>query len=1127
MKQSIPSAIYYLFLSVFALLLYPDQAKAANGIGTEFTYTCTSIPNVYLVKLKIYTDCGGQPICANCPISLNATCAKSIGIKGVSGASAGVIFGYTSLQIKTDASAYDVVQLCTMEKSICTNCGTRTPGTFSPGVEVYTFEGNVNLSALPVSCCEVELFFDDCCRSSGAFSNITTVSYYTKITLNRCVTPCNNSVVYDGDPTFGFCSGVFQTFNNAVHDIDGDSLSFNLGASLSAGGTQAPYMIPYSVTVPFPYLGAPIQSPPATYPSGIYINKYTGAVSAKPMGNFNGNLVVETKEWRDVNGTPTLIGTSRKDYQFRSNTCPSNVEVPFIKYNANGTLLGVLSYENSDSIGVCEGTQICRTYVAVADGDVTDTTNFKWYLPSYMPGASITRLFNLATRNVDGPRHDSIKFCWTPPLGSARSQPYFLNLEGSDNACPMPMLALKALVVYVKKSPYGTIQKSNNMGLNSYKFTYKLNAKSLPVNPSLTHWYVEKLPYSNTYESIMNDSVNNHIFTELGVHKVYVQLQGSGFCSTTTLYDSINVNFLRIGLVKRVDINCKGDSTGSIKFNAVGGTAPYQFRLNTGLWQGLDSFSNLPAATYLAFVRDSLNIVDSMFVNITQPNSGLDGFVTKVNPPCHTDLGSVVVHSINGVSPFLYRKDNDPYVSSNSFINLIDKPYTFQIKDSLGCTFSLPVTIVKPTELQLTSDVKNIQCIHSGLGEVTLNATGATPPYKYQMGNGQFQVSSTFNSLQPGAYTFFVIDTNGCTKSAFIQINEPAQLISTMGKTDATCLGALNGAAWVQVSGGTLPYSYVWRNAPTQQNSYANNLGAGMAHVTVRDSNGCVKADSIQIGYAIPYSNSEICAIATDTSTGAHKIAWKKTYNKGIVSYKIYGSSVSGGTFSLVTTVPFDSIGVYIDTNPLHVNKVWYYKIYAVDSCGNVSLGSYEQSNVFLQITGNKLLNWNTTTALTSALNIKVWRSIDNGAFQQIASFSPINLSYQDNTASGFIRRYFLEVDLMPNCLSQIGGSNLKFLSNMVTVNTTGIKETMMPNQFQIYPNPSNGKLQIGSDRNDLEIASIELYNVQGDKVKTITCEAHTRSLSLDLTDLANGIYQVIVVTPDNTRHNNKLVLNR
>jgi hypothetical protein len=115
----------------------------------------------------------------------------------------------------------------------------------------------------------------------------------------------------------------------------------------------------------------------------------------------------------------------------------------------------------------------------------------------------------------------------------------------------------------------------------------------------------------------------------------------------------------------------------------------------------------------------------------------------------------------------------------------------------------------------------------------------------------------------------------------------------------------------------------------------------------------------------------------------------------------------------------------------------------------------------------------------------------------------------------------------MPNCHINIGGISTQFWSNLVAVNLTGIKETMMPNLFQIYPNPSNGKLQIGSDRNDLEIASIELYNVQGDKVKMISCEAHTRSLNLDLIELANGVYQVVIITPDNTRHNNKLVLNR
>jgi hypothetical protein len=1127
MKQILRYSSGISHLLLFFLIVFSTQVQANNIKGSDIYYSSTSTPNVYLVTLKAYRDCSAALLCVNCPLGLPSLCKSSIAIYGKDSIWNNLHLGTHDLNSVPNSSAFDLMQLCALDRSVCTNCGTRIPGTFMPGVEVYTFEGLVNLNGLPAGCCNVELRVFLSGKSYGStVLSVEGTHYVNKLELNRCLVANNNSIVHHEPPGFVLCNNVYQTIDFGASDPDGDSLSFQLGSALITFGQPATYLFPFSPSVPFPYIGIPVQSPPAQAPLGIQFNKYTGALSFQPVGVFKADVIIETKEWRKINGVSRVIATNRRDYQIVSQNCQTNQIIPVKKYNEIGVQVGVMNHDNFDSINVCEGTSYCRTYVAMGDANATDTTVFKWSIPTNMPGATITRMYDSATRHLNGPRHDSIKFCWSAPIGSARNRPYILNFEGRDNACPIPVFARKSIGIFVNKQPLVTIQKQH-LGQFAYKFNYSVAPGSSALNLPVTRWYIEKTPGSNVFDTLAANTINNFVFSSLGKFKIMLYADGYGLCNSNLLLDSVTIDFIDLALVMRHNISCKGESTGKIKVQTLGGTSPFQYKVNNGNWQSSNEFTNLPAGSYKVYVRDTFNRTDSLVVHLTQSATDLTSFVTTLNPSCSNGFGSAQITASGGAQPYLYKYDSTSFTSNSTFAGLLAKSYTFYAVDSFGCQKSMSASISIPSKMVVTSLVTDNKCYQSNLGSVSLSVSGATPPYTYRLGSGANQTSSVFNSLAKGTYKFYIIDSKNCKDSVSIQINEPTQLNSTMSKTDATCLGALNGAAWVQVSGGALPYNYIWRNAPTQHNSYANNLGAGLAHVTVTDSNGCVRKDSTNIAYTPPYNNDEICAISTDTSTGVHKIAWKKTLNKGIVSYKIYGSSVSGGAFGLIATVPFDSIGFYINSNPLHLNKVWYYKIRAVDSCGNVSTGSYEQSNIFLQVTGSKNLNWNSISTFIGATNIRVWRSIDNGAFQQIASFSPINLSYQDNTASGFIRRYYLEVDLMPNCLSQIGGSNLKFLSNLVTVNTTGVKETIMPNLFQIYPNPSNGKVQIGSDRNDLEIAAIELYNVQGDRVKMISCEAHTRSLSLDLTELANGVYQVVIVTPENTRHNNKLVLNR
>lgn len=112
-----------------------------------------------------------------------------------------------------------------------------------------------------------------------------------------------------------------------------------------------------------------------------------------------------------------------------------------------------------------------------------------------------------------------------------------------------------------------------------------------------------------------------------------------------------------------------------------------------------------------------------------------------------------------------------------------------------------------------------------------------------------------------GNYTITVTDTNGCTGSANIVVNQVPQISASLLQiTNASCVGLCDGTADIDVQNSTGNVTYTW--SPNLANSAnGTNLCAGAYDVIVADNSGCSDTVSFTIG-----SNSLISTQVASTN---------------------------------------------------------------------------------------------------------------------------------------------------------------------------------------------------------------------------------------------------------------------
>ena len=138
-------------------------------------------------------------------------------------------------------------------------------------------------------------------------------------------------------------------------------------------------------------------------------------------------------------------------------------------------------------------------------------------------------------------------------------------------------------------------------------------------------------------------------------------------------------------------ISVAGGTTSINVSNIAGGTSPYSFSLNGGVFQTGNIFSNVPAGTHSVVIMDSKSCRITKTIAIVKPIQITYTFTNGCN---NTWNGSITAGANFGTPPYNYQINSFGYNTRNLFTNLGPGTYTIYAKDANGVISSTTVSII-------------------------------------------------------------------------------------------------------------------------------------------------------------------------------------------------------------------------------------------------------------------------------------------------------------------------------------------------------------------------------------------------------------------------------------------------
>lgn len=222
-----------------------------------------------------------------------------------------------------------------------------------------------------------------------------------------------------------------------------------------------------------------------------------------------------------------------------------------------------------------------------------------------------------------------------------------------------------------------------------------------------------------------------------------------------------------------------------------------------------------------------------------------------------------------------------PAPSTEIFENTL---LSFTFTDYCQNTTFANIWVITPDSLIINLDtLSHLTCYQSNDGSISTITTGGTAPFTYQWSSDTTAITPNLGGISAGIYSVTVTDFHGFEDSITITITQPDSLWAQGDILSYPCHNE-GGSITASVSGGTLPYHYLWSTGDIHDT--LSDLLPGSYNLTVTDAHGCTDQITVTLPDSTPTVSirgisPEYCAredgwivIAVENITDVYLIDW-------------------------------------------------------------------------------------------------------------------------------------------------------------------------------------------------------------------------------------------------------------